>query len=322
MLVKGSAVFLPTGRRTPALVKGHYNCAVFRQPGAFADSPACYFMTASRNNSGAITQLAQGFGYLMRGFQLIRQPGLRRFVLIPLSINVVIFGALIWALVGAAGSLVSWATGSVSSTFLGDWAIVQGLIWIIQLFIWLVLGVGVLMGVFYTFSLLANFLAAPFNSLLAEKVEKHLAGTLIEGKESWLHALKSVPHVMMSELYKLFYMIMLMVPLVLLWIFTWWIPVLGLFSTAAWLWFGAWLLSLEYVDYPAGNHGLTFPKVRKLMKNHRSSAMGFGSAVTLMTSIPLINLFAMPCAVAGATALWHEQLREHALNELPGTSDR
>ncbi|MGB0866130.1 MAG: sulfate transporter CysZ [Granulosicoccaceae bacterium] len=267
--------------------------------------------------SGLITQLAQGTGYLMRGFQLIRQPGLRRFVAVPLTINVVIFGSLIWALFSFTGALIASISGALDLGFLGDWAIVQGVIWLVQLLVWLVVGIGVLVGVFYTFSLVANFLAAPFNSLLAEKVEKHLAGELVQGEEGWGHALKAIPHVMMSELFKLLYLLMWMVPLVLLWLFTLFIPGLNLVSTAAWLWFGAWLLSLEYVDYPAGNHGLTFPKVRKLMKQHRPSAIGFGGAVTLMTSIPLLNLIAMPCAVAGATALWHERLRDHELTALP-----
>lgn len=275
-------------------------------------------MASSNTSSGMLTQLAQGFGYLMRGFGLIRQPGLRRFVIIPLSINVVIFSSLIWLLLGSIGSLTSWLGGQLDFLgFLGDWAVVQGIIWLLQLLLWLVVGVGVLVSVFYTFSLVANFLAAPFNSLLAEKVEKHLAGELVQGQESWMHALKSIPHVMMSELFKLLYMLMWLVPLVLLWLLTLWIPGLNLISTAAWLWFGAWLLSLEYVDYPAGNHGLTFPKVRKLMKQHRPSALGFGGAVTLMTSIPLLNLIAMPCAVAGATALWHDRLRDHPLTGLP-----
>lgn len=257
------------------------------------------------------TQIVRGFGYLMRGFQLIRQPGLRRFVLVPVSINSIIFAGLIWWLFDTLTSLMLTISGWLSFPFLGGWAVLHSIAWLLQAAFLLVVGTGVLIGVFYTFSLLANFLAAPFNSLLAEKVEKHLNGDLTRGDESWAHLFKSVPHVMMSEFFKLLYLLMWLIPLVLLWLLTLLIPGLNLLSTIAWLWFGAWLLSLEYVDYPAGNHGLSFPKVRKLMKQHRPSALGFGAAVTVMTSIPLLNLIAMPCAVAGATALWHDQLREH-----------
>jgi|GEM_PF-59267 len=269
--------------------------------------------SAVDQSEGLATQITRGFGYLMRGYGLIRQPGLRRFVAVPLAINTIIFTALIWWMASAVGSLIAWVSGFGGGGALADFAIFQGALWLIKALLWLLVGVGSMVGVFYTFSLVANLIAAPFNSLLAEKVEKHLTGELEIGNEGWGHVIKSIPHVMLSELFKILYMLMWMIPLVLLWLFAFFIPLLNIVVTIAWLWFGAWLVSLEYVDYPAGNHGLTFPKVRKLMKQNRPSALGFGGAVTIMTSIPLVNLIAMPCAVAGATALWHDKLRDHPL---------
>ena len=38
--------------------------------------------------------LSSGPGYLIQGFALLRKPGLRRFVVIPLSVNVLLFGGL------------------------------------------------------------------------------------------------------------------------------------------------------------------------------------------------------------------------------------
>ncbi|MEN8761084.1 MAG: EI24 domain-containing protein, partial [Thiogranum sp.] len=40
--------------------------------------------------------LSAGPGYLLQGFSLLRKPGLRRFVLMPLLINIVLFGGLVW----------------------------------------------------------------------------------------------------------------------------------------------------------------------------------------------------------------------------------
>ena len=40
--------------------------------------------------------VAQGAGYLVRGAKLLKHPSLRLFVLIPLLVNIVIFGSLIW----------------------------------------------------------------------------------------------------------------------------------------------------------------------------------------------------------------------------------
>ena len=39
--------------------------------------------------------ISQGAGYLMRGARLLKHPSLRLFVIIPLLVNIVIFGSLI-----------------------------------------------------------------------------------------------------------------------------------------------------------------------------------------------------------------------------------
>jgi CysZ protein len=46
------------------------------------------------------------------------------------------------------------------------------------------------------------------------------------------------------------------------------------------------------------------------MRKRRRVAYGFGSAVAVTSMIPLANLFVMPVAVAGATALYVDYLRE------------
>jgi CysZ protein len=38
--------------------------------------------------------------------------------------------------------------------------------------------------------------------------------------------------------------------------------------------------------------------------------LGFGSAVSVATMTPILNFLVMPAAVAGATALWIEQLKQ------------
>ncbi|MGA1581226.1 MAG: EI24 domain-containing protein, partial [Luminiphilus sp.] len=42
--------------------------------------------------------LLKGVGYFLRGFTMIFQPGLRRFVIVPLAANVVLFSLVGWAL--------------------------------------------------------------------------------------------------------------------------------------------------------------------------------------------------------------------------------
>jgi len=59
-----------------------------------------------------------------------------------------------------------------------------------------------------------------------------------------------------------------------------------------------------------GNHGAVFVDVRKFARKHKPAAFGFGGVVALVSSIPLVNFFVMPVAVAGATALWVEHLQD------------
>ncbi|MDN5849581.1 MAG: sulfate transporter CysZ, partial [Nitrococcus sp.] len=42
------------------------------------------------------TDFLRGIAYIPRGFSLLTAPGLRRFVLLPITINVLVFAALLW----------------------------------------------------------------------------------------------------------------------------------------------------------------------------------------------------------------------------------
>ena len=88
------------------------------------------------------------------------------------------------------------------------------------------------------------------------------------------------------------------------------IPGINLAAPFLWFMFSAWMLSLEYLDYPMGNHGLLFSDQRPIINQRRFMSLGFGGAVNVAVMIPVANFIIMPAAVAGATALWVEQLRQ------------
>ena len=87
------------------------------------------------------------------------------------------------------------------------------------------------------------------------------------------------------------------------------IPVFNAFAPLAWFLLGAWMMSLQFVDYPMDNHRLPFRDVRDACAARRLSTIGFGGAVAFFTGIPLLNLIVIPAAVIGATLLWCEELR-------------
>jgi CysZ protein len=234
-----------------------------------------------------------GAAGLLRGAKLLNTPGLRRFVIIPVTINVLVFALSIWVLLQQFTPLVEKWVG-----YLPAW-----LEWLEWLF-WLFFALAAILVVFYTFSILANLIAAPFNGLLAEAVEKHLTGKPLPGGGSLLGALREAPSAIFDELRKIGYFLLRAVPLLILF----WIPLLNLAAPVLWALFSAWMMAVEYGDYPMGNHNIRFAEQRRRLGQKRMLSLGFGGATLLATMIPLVNFLVMPAAVAGATALWVERL--------------
>ncbi len=230
-----------------------------------------------------------GAAYLLRGFGLILKPGLRQYVFIPLMINVLVFSGVIWLGVSQFEALLDHLLPQTG------W--MDYLRWLL----WPLFALMIVLISFYTFTVVANLIAAPFNGLLAQKVERLLTGQDPEaGGESLLQA--ALPAIR-SELRKLRYFLLRAIPLLLLML----IPGVNIVAGVVWVVFNAWFLSLEYSDFPLGNHGLLFPEQHRLSKQARFTGIGFGAAVMGAMMIPVINFAAMPAAVAGATAMWCEQ---------------
>jgi CysZ protein len=246
-----------------------------------------------------IKQFIQATHSLKRGWQLIWSSGLRRYVWIPLGINVLVFVGLGWLLYG---TFVDWMSSLSFFDQYSDVWLVSKLASLIRF----LLGAVLVIALLFTFTLVANLLGAPFNSLLAEKVEARLTGSPSTQDNSVLFLIKSIPQTMASEIAKLLYLLLWMIPIGIAHL----IPGLNLLAPLLLFLFGAWMFALEYVDYPMGNHGLRFGMVKKKLKSKRSVAMGFGSVVALLSAIPIINLMVMPWAVASATVLYVEHYKD------------
>lgn len=236
-----------------------------------------------------ITPYLKGFNYTWRGLSMLRKKGIRRYVLIPLTINITLFTGLIYLLVQQFSALID--------RLLPDW--LDWLSWLL----WPLLAIAIAIAVFYSFTIIANLISAPFNSLLAAKVEKMLSGHEPQGSNIPLPA--TISRTITAELRKLAYMVKWLIPLLIITI----IPGLNVIAGPLWILFGAWMLALEYMDYPMGNYDLFFPQIRQRAHKNRPLALGFGSGVMLMTSIPVLNFLAMPTAVIAATLMWVNELR-------------
>ncbi len=232
-----------------------------------------------------------GLRYAWGGFRLILRPGLRRFVAVPLAVNALLLGGLI-----ALGA--DWFAGALDQ-YLPEWLDYALLRYVLMI----LFGGALLLIAFYVAIALANFIAAPFNGLLAERVEQALTGHKPPSSGRVLAVFSTVLSAVLAELRKLLYLLAWMTPFALLLL----VPGINLLAALCWFVLGSWLLAVEYVDYPAGNHEVSFAELRKRLRERRWLALGFGAGVVTVTTIPLLNLFVMPAAVAGATAMWIEQ---------------
>jgi len=244
-----------------------------------------------------------GAAYLLKGFALIRSPGLRRYVALPLAINVLLFAVLGW--LG-----ITWLGGFLDEQIqkLPEW--LQWIEWLV----WPLLGLAFLVIGFTLFTFLAGIVAAPFNALLAEAILRR-AGALPgdEPGRPWHAALAEAGLAVREELRKLIYFLKWALPFGL----AFFIPGVNLVASPLWLLFNAWLLAQEYLDYPYSAQGVTFSRQRPLLRRRRGLVLGFGAATQVATALPLINLLVIPSAVAGACLLWLERLRNEPSGEIP-----
>jgi CysZ protein len=227
--------------------------------------------------------------YLREGLRLVLSPGLRLFVALPLAINLLLFSGLIYL---SVSQFNRWVEAFMPS--LPDWlGFLEYLLW--PLFVVLVLVI-----LFFTFTTLANIIAAPFNGFLSEKVEAVVRGEDHSPPFRWSELLAMVPRTLGRELRKLGYFLPRAIALLILSF----IPVVNIIAAPLWILFGVWMMAIQYIDYPADNNKMSWQSMLQWLREKRWQSLGFGGIVYLALLIPVLNLLIMPAAVAGATLFW------------------
>ncbi|WP_298443463.1 sulfate transporter CysZ [uncultured Ferrimonas sp.] len=241
---------------------------------------------------------ASGVQYLLKGLELIRQPGLRRFVVIPLSINLVLFSAAFYFLFHQLSLWIDSLMGTLPEYL--DW---------LNFLLWPLVFLSVVVSASYLFTTVMNFIAAPFNGLLAEQVEKKLTGQELNSG-GMIDLVKDAPRLIGRELTKLGYYLPRAILFLLILIF---VPGIG---ALAWFAFTAWMMAVQYLDYPFDNHKVPFARMKGALKMQRWRAFTFGATCAVIAMVPVLNLILMPVAICGATAYWVDHYREvHRMGE-------
>lgn len=242
-------------------------------------------------------KLFEGMKHFLRGFELMNQPGLRRFVILPLLANIILFFMLFFVFHHYMGVLNAWLL-----SFLPMW--LQWLDWLLGIFFF----TGFALFFIYLFATLANLLACPFNGWLAEKVEVYLTNESLP-EMTFKSQLADLPRALMRQVQLIFYYVPRALALFLLFF----IPGVNVIAPVLWFLFNAWFMAHQYLDYPTDNHRMSYQAMRAFIGEHRSICLGFGVAVLLGLMIPVVNFFAIPAAVAGATSLYVSEVRKQSL---------
>jgi CysZ protein len=181
-----------------------------------------------------------GLHYFAEGWRLISRPGIKRYVVLPLLVNVLLMGSAFWWLFSQLGD---WIPSMMSHV--PTW--LQWLSYVL----WPLAVISVLLVFSYLFSTITNLIAAPFCGLLAEQLEGSLTGKPLPDTGIF-GIVKDLPRIMAREWRKLAYYL----PRALV-LFDTLLSSRCIGQTAApvlWFLFSAWMLAIQYCDYPFDNH--------------------------------------------------------------------
>ena len=254
-----------------------------------------------------IKQLFKGFDILFSAFSVISQNlSLARYIAVPLMINILLFGVGFFLLLSYRVEIIEliWAYPEESSFYVVLWYILG----------FFVMGVAMLVS-YFLFTPIGCLIASPFNDSLSHAAEKVL------DPESDLEEASLTPgeifKAIRKELLKLFILCLILAAGLLFNV----IPGIGtVISGAFTITFGAWFLSLEYLDYPMSRYGFTMKKMTLAVNRNLWLCLGFGAGAMVLLLIPLLNLVCIPVCVVGATDLFIRLRRDGLLPDLPAAA--
>ncbi|MCA6091579.1 EI24 domain-containing protein [Streptomyces sp. SCA3-4] len=244
--------------------------------------------------------LVAGMTYLARGQRWVgrnrRQWG---FGLLPGLITLVGYAAAIVALVAGADDAVVWAT-----PFADDWGSP-----------WLGLFRGAMTALFFggclllaliSFTAVTLLVGQPFYEALSERVDRAEGGAVPESglplwRELWISARESLAVLVRVAVWGVLLFALGFVPVVGQTV----IPAIGFCVSG-------FFLAEELTAVALQRRGVPLKERLAMLRSRKLLTLGFGVPLALLFLIPLVAVFVMPGAVAGATLLVRDLTGEQA----------
>ena len=243
----------------------------------------CFFLIMLNSNKPMNISVSATW---REAFTLLTKPRIRRFVIVPVLVNAIIFGIGLYYLLGLTDAWILTVTDYTRDSLLLGWVNSIGAM------LWWVLFVVLALVLSFLLTITSNWILAPFLGLLAEAVLKYEG---IHVPNLKLRAL--VAHALSREWRKLRYFLPKILGVLLLYL----LPIINLFAPVIWALFSCWMLSIQYIDYYTDTLGERFDNTLQLTKKSRRTTFMHGGVITLLTIIPLLNWLIVPAAVVAST---------------------
>lgn len=232
---------------------------------------------------------SHAFHYIQQGFKLIQHKSVRGFIVWPIIINTFLFIAVsVYAYSEMTAWIESWATA------LPDWLLF--LTSIIKFIMLLVLMIMAMFG----FAIFTTLITAPFYCLVAEKVATVLNHPVPDTPMTVTALSQLCWRSISREGQKLLYYL----PRVVLLTIISFIPAVNVISPLLWSVWGAWLMSMQFVDYAADNDMVSATTCRTLLGKEKINTLLLGALIMMGMVIPILNIIMGVVAVAAATVYW------------------
>jgi CysZ protein len=242
-----------------------------------------------------VINFSRGFFAPFRSIRILRNnPRLLPYIVIPFLINVTVFSIAVYFGLDFFGTIVVEQLPQGESWY---WAVLYWLIWTLAVLMTAIL-------VFFTFTVIGNLIASPFNDLLSERTEQTLTGKSTDETFSPGQFLGDAWRTMLMEAKKMSIFVVAMVLILPLFfndtatteIYT----VLAISLTL-------FFLSFEYLGFVMVRKRLFFSEQKNYIFARKFLMLGFSCGVMALLLIPFFQMLCIPLAVIGITRLWCEE---------------
>jgi CysZ protein len=247
---------------------------------------------------GSVSQFFAGAGDVWRGLGLLLgRPSLWIWAAIPFVLNLLLFAAIYWA---AGQYAMPWLKEQFFSAEGSFWR--EALGYLVVALLWITL---VLLTLFL-FVPIASVVAAPFNDVLSEKVERICAGAgtdLSFSNQTLLKSLWVSFKTTVSLTARTLGLLACVLPLYL-------IPGIGsTLAAVAQTVITIRYLSLEYTSYSMDRRSYTYRERKAFLERNRPRTLGLGSMAFAIMLIPVANALFIPVSAIAGTLLFCEAER-------------